>query len=654
MKNHCPALLCVLLLCVGAITASFAQAKYLTYKSENLSKRALAQYNKGREYLNTDKAAKATESFLDALADAPTFIDARILLADSYYAQQNYTQAGNELKRALMIDSLYMPRMLYSLGKYAEKDKDWLNAARYFERFARIDKTELGNKATYLAANNRFRYTAYKNPVPFVPKNMGAAVNASGPEYFPSITADQNTLVFTRRIGDNEDFFVSKKRDGEWTLATNLGPPINTDDNEGAQSISANGKYLVFTACNRRDGKGSCDLYFAEYRNNKWTEPQNMGEPVCSGAWESQPTLSPDGKMLIFASNRKDGDKGGKNLFVTRRDAQGNWATPTPISALNTPYDDETPFLHADGQTLYFSSNGHPGFGGNDLFVSRLQPTGNWGKPTNLGTPINTDKDDLNLLVTLDGKTAIYSTKFADTHGDLDLYTFELPAAARAAQVTYVQAQVADAASAKKMQYVTATLKDVATGQTITTVQTDENGSFLLCLPVGKNYALNVAEKGYTFYSDNFELTAEHSIDKPFLLAIKLQPLQISAPTTAAPSNVPPPAAQPIVLRNVFFNTGSADLKSESVAELTMLKNLLTENPNLRIQVSGHTDNVGNAASNQTLSESRANAVRSFLIQQGIDGSRLVARGFGSTQPIDSNDTENGRKNNRRTEFVVL
>jgi outer membrane protein OmpA-like peptidoglycan-associated protein len=632
----------------------------LTYKDAALNKNALQNYNKGRELLQKEKPNDALKCFHKAIEAEPRFIDAQLLLADTYYDLKQYTRARSELEKVIMMDSTYMPRMFYSLGKYCEKAKLYNDAAVYYEKFATKEKSELADKAKLLAAHNRFRHIGYQNKVDFEPKNMGDSINTSLPEYFPSISADGQTLIYTVKESGFEDFYVAKKNEKGWSNNVNLGPPVNTPDyNEGAQTTSANGRLLIYTGCNRPEGLGSCDLFFSEYKKGKWTQPLNLGAPVNTPAWESQPTLSADGKTLMFASSNKDGKKGGKNLFFCTRQADGTWSIPAPVTELNTPYDEESPFLHPDGQTLYFSSSGFPGFGENDIFVSRKQNNGTWGAPINLGYPINTEKHEVGLVIAPDGKTAIYAAEFADTRGALDLYTFELPQASRSKPVTYVKATVKDETTNKPLRNVVATLTLLNTNKEVATVRTDERGEFLICLPLGSTYALAVSERNYTFYSDNFELTDTNTLTKPYLLTIKLQPIKIventpnpSVTTPNTPVNTVPNKA--IILKNVFFATASAEIKPESQAELNRLRDMLRENIKIKIQLNGHTDNKGADEANQTLSENRAAAVRNYLIQQGIAPDRLIAKGFGETQPIDTNETDAGRKNNRRTEFVVL
>ncbi|MEM1119933.1 MAG: OmpA family protein, partial [Bacteroidota bacterium] len=313
-------------------------------------------------------------------------------------------------------------------------------------------------------------------------------------------------------------------------------------------------------------------------------------------------------------------------------------------------------FFHPDGKTLYFMSTGHQGMGGYDLFVARKGVEGKWKSPQNLGYPINTKGNEGALFITLDGQTA-YFTKDGLPEDDLakitarkqpDIFTFEMPVALRPTPVTYVKATVKDATTTEKLANASVEVIDLATNETIATSKTDRLGSFLACLPMGGNYALNVNKEKYFFHSENFELIETSTSQEPFLLKIKLQPIPIADVADK------PVKTEPIILKNVFFESGSAELKTISLIELNKLKTFLEDNGQLHIQINGHTDNVGTDADNLKLSENRAKSVVDYLIEEGITTARISYKGFGESQPIDSNDTDEGRKNNRRTEFITV
>jgi len=342
----------------------------------------------------------------------------------------------------------------------------------------------------------------------------------------------------------------------------------------------------------------------------------------------------------------RPGGKGGRDLWFTTRQAGGKWSKPENLGAtINTDLDEQTPFLHPDGQTLYFTSNGLPGMGENDLYLVRRQPDGTWGTPQNLGFPINTKANEGTLTVSLDGRTAYFAANRPDSQGGIDIYQFEMPANARPQPVTYARAKVKDAVTGKPL-IAKVEFTDLKTGLSYVSANTKSDGSFLVCLPAGKDYALNVNKEKYLFYSENFNLVETATFDKPFLLNIELQPIG-SNPDAAAP------VSKPIALRNVFFETGSAALLPSSAAELDRLAALLTEVPTLRIQINGHTDNVGDDGSNLKLSEARAKSVYDYLATKNVAADRLKFKGYGEAQPIETNDTPEGRSRNRRTEFVV-
>ncbi|MEM8906869.1 MAG: OmpA family protein [Bacteroidota bacterium] len=619
------------------------------------------------EYNMKGNNIKGIKEFEKALKERPNFIDAQIQWAALQYDSKNYLAAEKGFEKVLHIDPNYQKKVIYVLGLTEIKLKKYAEAVEHLDQYlaSGAKNKVLLAKAKKTVEDVRFTAQAMENPVPFEPKSLGKLVNTANPEYLPSLTADEATLVYTMRVRGQEDFYLSKKVDGIWQAGTPI-EEINTPLNEGAQSIAVDGKFLVFTICDRRqDGYGNCDLYFSELQNNRWTPAANIGTPVNSRAWESQPSLSADGKALYFSSSRPDG-KGGLDLWVSHRQEDGIWGVPQNLGEqINTGADEQSPFIHADGQTLYFMSNGHPGMGGFDLFYSRQQADGSWGTPQNLGFPINTKADESTLVVSLDGQTAYFaSDRNIDPEGNrtsraekvkgMDLYSFALYEDAQPQSVTYVKAKVFDAITQERLNAKVEFI-DVNTGQVHAFSNTGVDGEFLVCLPLGKDYALNVSKKKYFFHSEHFALTNRAALDDPFELDIALQAIPEAPQANAeAPGITPGMEAKPIILRNVFFDTGSADLRESSFIELNRLKNLLEEHPEMHIQINGHTDNVGSEADNLVLSENRAKAVSHFLVQQGIAASRLSHKGFGESQPIESNDSSAGRQVNRRTEFVVL
>lgn len=636
------------------------------FSVENAPEKAMEYYNQGRELGKRNQYEKAIEAYLKALKETPNFLDASLYLADCYYALHQFEAAEPHFEKVVNLAPNYNPRVIYILGALEVRLGKYEEAIVHLKQFLKYPSQSetLQNKVQGLLENSEFAANAVKNPVPFNPKNLGA-INTQHAEYLPSLTADGETMIYTKRIFGQEDFYTSTKVNGEWQAGVDLGEPINTQDNEGAQSISADGRILVYTVCNRQSDLGSCDLYISELKKGKWTTPKNMGYPINTRAWESQPSLSADGRTLYFTSSR-GGGIGSRDIWVTYRKKNGQWLKPINLGeTINTKKGDESPFIHADGQTLYFRSKGRIGMGGADLYFSKRQTDGTWGTPENLGYPINTSANEGSLIVSLDGATGYFASDKSDSKGATDLYSFEMPPSIRPKSVTYVKANVFDGISKDPLRAKIQVIQ-LSTGYVYTESFTNEKGGFLVCLPSGDDYALHVSKKGYIFYSENFALTEAHSVNDPILMEVPLQKLPpetiaatttdplVDKPISIAIGTKPTPNLKPVILKNIFFETGVADLKPSSKAELNYLKTLLTDNPTMKIQINGHTDNVGTESNNQNLSFKRAVAVVDYLIKQGIQNERLVAKGFGESQPISENETEAGRKANRRTEFLIL
>lgn len=638
-------LILIFTLSQSVIAQSFITKKTANGKAQKLFEKAEEQ----SRYKDFDAALKTLEKLI---AQEPSFVDALTLRAAISYDRKAYDKAETDLSQALSLAPDYRTRSWYQLGLTKMRQDKYAEAATDFENFLQREtrSENMRKRAAKHLANCQFAAVAIKNPVPFEPKSIGENINTTGFEYLPSITADGEFLVYTTRIKNQEDLYYSKKVDGQWETGKPM-TAINTPLNEATQTLSADGRLLVYTACNRKDGYGGCDLYFSEVKNDRWTQPINIGAPINTKAWDSQPSITASGTALYFASER-GGGQGEKDLWISYRTKDGRWSKPENLGeVINTPGNEQAPFIHPDGRTLYFMSDGHPGMGDYDLFYSKKDEQGNWTKPKNLGYPINTPAHEGALFVDLNGKTAYFASDKDYTSPDptnqrttTDIYFFELHPEARPEPVTYVKAKVRDQETKQWIQ-ANAEIIDLETGQVLFNQPTTETGSFLITLPSGKDYALNVSKENYLFHSENFQLKQSTSTEEPFLLEIDLVP--IPEEETLAES-------KPVVLRNVFFETGSAALLDLSKVELDRLKKLLENNTALKIKINGHTDNVGSEEDNLQLSEARAKAVRDYLIESGIAEQRLQYEGFGETIPIDSNETDEGRRNNRRTEFEII
>ena len=613
------------------------------YDPEKVNKKAGEIYGLAYEEATTGKYTAALNHLDQALVLDPKFVDVFLSRAGIYAELKNYAASVADFETGLKMDSVYSKTYLlpYSIslagiGKFQQA----LNAVTEFLANPTLNPQSIkaGNyrKSVYTFAIDYEKKHPAKDYI-FSPINLGDSINTKDLEYFPSLTIDGKKMIFTRRIASDEDFYESNFVNGKWSRAEPLGGKVNTNLNEGAQNISQDGQLLIFTGCNYPEGEGSCDLYFSIKTNNGWSEPQNLGPVVNTDFWESSPSLSPDKRDLYFASSRAGGF-GGRDIWVTHRLPTGKWSRPENLGeAVNTSGDESCPFMHADNETLFFNSNGLPGYGMTDLFLIKKVNDSSWTVAENLGYPINTIDDQGSLIVAADGKTAYYASDGTDTKGGLDLYSFQLREDIRPLKTLWVKGKVFDKKTNAGLPSAVE-LTDLKNGNLISKIQTDEDGNYLVTLPVGKDYAFNVNRRGYLFYSDNFSL-AKNSPDSDFIVNIPLQPIEKGAT---------------IVLKNIFFETGEFELKSESKSELDKLVSLLRDNPDLKIQIDGHTDNVGQEKDNQLLSTNRAKSVVAYLLSKAINTQRLTYKGFGSTKPVSDNLTEKGKSLNRRTELSII
>jgi len=491
--------------------------------------------------------------------------------------------------------------------------------------------------------------------------------DGTGGDYSPVISADGRVMFFvsTRKGGEGrEDIWISFKEGDKWSKPKNL-KILNTPSSEGVSGISADNRTLILAYNSKykpspkeiaggiRDGFGNMDIYFSERRNgwDSWGEPKNAGSPPNSRYWDAQATMSPDGKYLFFSSSRPGG-YGGLDIWMCIRREDGTWSEPINLGPnVNTPGNEISPFIHSDGKTLYFASNGWPSFGGYDIFVSKMIEENKWTKAENLGYPYNTHEDDiffsipasadwiyLSRIDSVDEKTGIkiyhlYRASIPKRENLKESQKKLLPE-----PVNLVRGKVFDAKTGEPVR-ATVKIEDLQTGKVLFSSETDDRGEFVVVLPSGRFYGLSAEplDTLHLFQSFNFDLKNLRDYQEKYL-EIPLQPIEKGAV---------------FVLNNIFFDFNSAELKEESKPELDRLVNFLKKYPKLRITLAGHTDIVGTEEYNQKLSERRAKAVADYLIKKGINPSRINVVGYGSKKPIAPNDTEEGRAKNRRVEVIL-
>lgn len=646
---------------------SFGQDHYSTS-----NKKAIKAYEEALVFFDRMDYTTAADLMLKAINSDHKFIEAHIVLAEIYIEKGDRKNAIASYQNVIEINPDFFPGLYFSLAQLEMMENEFELAKLYLDKYLSYSnlKPISVSLATQKLETCNFAIEAIKNPVPFNPVNLGENINTVYDEYWPSLTADEQTLVITRLIPKDltkdsisekefvnekeyapsnqlslpgmsnvqEDFYISVKENGFWSKAINAGNPLNTKGNEGAQTILVDGSIMYFTACNRADGKGRCDIYSSIKENGQWNEAVNLGAPINTGNWEAQPTISSDGKTLYFVSNR-EGGFGQKDIWMSNLLEDGRWSKPINLGEnVNSPNDEQSPFIHPDNKTLYFASDGFVGMGGSDLFKVTKSEDGTWSKAMNLGYPINTVSDEIGLIVNAKGNKAFYSSDRLSGKGR-DIFEFELYPEARPNSVSYLKGKVYDSENQKKLK-AHFELISLESNEIIMQAESDQNtGEFLVCIPTDNDYALNVSKGGYLFFSDYFELKGLHEINNPYLKDVALNPIK---------------TGQKIILKNVFYETNSFELIDKSVSELTKLIEFLNQNPGLKIEISGHTDNVGTNEYNLKLSNNRAKSVYNYLIANKINKERLSYIGYGELQPINTNETTEGKADNRRTEIKIL
>lgn len=544
-------------------------------------------------------------------------------------------------EKAYRLNPTLHPPLASILGKLYLRNGQYDEAIECFRFFVKHNPNQ-AVKVDESLDKALFAKRLKDNPVRFIPQNMGDSINTCYDDYWPSISGDGRIFVKTSNIPRQdipsiyqEDFFVSKcDTIGKWSKVRLLTGSINTLVNEGAQSLTADGNGMYFTKC-----INDCNIYYSKLKNGGWGEPEMLPPPVNTTSSDKQPSISADGRFLFFTSNRSGG-YGGYDLYMATKDMEtGEWLEVRNLGPkINTLKNDVAPFIHFDGQTLYFASDGHKGLGGLDLFMTRLDSKGEWTTPVNLGYPVNTHGEEQGLVISSDAKNTFIASNREEGKG-LDIYVFELPDSLKPQVSSYLKGVVVDAKT-KKPLAAEIVLSNLKTGKDEFVSSSDaDNGTFFTSLPSATSYALHVSRKGYLFNSQSFMLDSSKTIQNPLELRIELEPICVGSTT---------------VLRNIYFEVNSYMLKPESEVELNKLVKLLNSNPTLWIEISGHTDNTGSVQLNSMLSTNRAKEVVKYLIANGVDINRLRAVGYGSSKPIVPNDSLENKAKNRRTEFKVI
>ena len=614
------------------------------YQPEKVNPKVVKLYEKALDLLKDGELREGVSLLTECIKNDSNFVDAYLSLAGALGEAKRYQQSVNLYEKARSKDTAYF--LLYNLpysinlaglGKFDAA----LKAVNNFLRYPKLNERSIKSAQYRIKCYSFALDYAAKHPSTnyvFTPVNLGDSVNTPAAEYLPSVTVTDSLLVYTRNLRGREDFIQSTITSHGFGTSRPIDGDINIEPRKGGITVSQDGQWMLFAGQMMDQNYRSFDIYISYYTPKGWSEPQNMGPNInTTDFWESSPSISPDKTTLYFSSTRPGG-YGGIDLYVSYRQANGKWGPAQNMGpSVNTAGDEQAPFIHADNQTLYFTSNGLPGYGSSDLFVMRKNNKGEWGVPENLGYPINTIENDGALAVSADGLTAYYASDRSDSRGDLDLYKFNMRPDIRPYRTLYVKGKVLDKKTGNPLpSYVE--LTDNSNNKALMKVQTDEVGDYFITLPTGNDYTFTVNRKGYLFYSELMELNKKDA-DSVYKKDVYLQPVELNASIT---------------FRNIQFSTNAYQLPAAAFIELEKLVQVLTENPSLKVEISGHTDNVGKAEDNVILSTNRAKAIVDYLVSKKIDAGRLTYRGYGSAKPVADNATEQGRALNRRTAFTII
>lgn len=611
------------------------------------------------KYFKQSESAKNSEEKRELLNKAvgaePNYFEAHFELGVRYYKAKKFPMAKYHLEQVNAICSKYSPYTYYMLGQIYFVEENWISSLNNYQKFLAfddIDDNDKYNEIKELLPDLEAYVDLFTKPVPFDPYPiMGVCTKED--EYLGSLSPDNRHFYYIRKTFvtpyDKNDpsknqpyyaelFTVSANNKGNYDGGLIMDKPFNDRFNNGAAAITADNKHMYFVVCDNNMVE-YCDLWYSELKNGKWTALVNMGNTVNSNVWDSQPTISYDGKTLIFSSMRAGGE-GGADLWISTKNENGIWSMPVNLGKnINTSEHELTPFIHSDSHTLYFASKGHKGMGGYDLYFSKKDSTGNWMKPRNMGYPINTEFDENSFFVSLDGKTGYYATDRLNGPGGLDIYSFDLYPEARPEEVLFIEGTVRS--EDNKPIGGNVEIVDMVTNE-VTTVDIDStDGTYVVIVSTNNDVLLTVnadtTDKAVGFVST---VISQDDVKKGEPTKVDIETKEINV-------------GEEYRLNDINFASNSSELNDKTKFIIKEFCRYLKKNSKINISINGHTDDIGDDNANLILSASRAKAVYEYLIIMGISANRMVHQGFGEKVPIASNISEFGRAKNRRTEFVI-
>jgi outer membrane protein OmpA-like peptidoglycan-associated protein/tetratricopeptide (TPR) repeat protein len=613
--------------------------------------KAIKMYKEGEELTLSRKYDAAIEKYQDAIKREASFLEAYVKLAQLQITLGDLDEAENTAivgKSKLVgknntnkyrADISWVFTNLYlKQGKFAEAYSEFGIADPLFEPSFRQSHyyVQMKEQMDFLATQLGHYRQIEKEKLP-------EPLNEFQLQYFPVLTADGEQILFTKRDGtgnnDKEDIFMAfVSPEGNWSKPQSIAQTINSAYNEGTCSVTADGNILIYTSCDAPDSEGSCDLYIAYKVNGMWQRPKNMGKNVNSRSWDSQPSLSADGRILFFSSNRKGGF-GGNDIWYSVMQNDASWSEAKNLgSVVNTPKDEISPFMFFNNEILFFSSNGHPGFGGMDIQLSKVVD-GEFTKPENLGLPINDQLDQVALFITAQ-KDYAYFTELTTSEKENDrslLYRFRFPDEISLGEnLTVTEGKVFNSKTGEPID-ATLSLVSLTNDSTLYQFKSDgKTGAFTMLYPEKAISGLYVEKKGY--------LPKIYNVERDKIKNVKDLKIEL----------VPVASGEEFVFENVFFEFDQYSLKSESISSLSRLVKFLEENPNVNILISGHTDNIGSSSYNQNLSLQRAKSVQEYMTEHGLHHGRVLIEGKGDKEPMVPNTSPENQALNRRITVKIL
>ncbi|MFY0689218.1 MAG: PD40 domain-containing protein [Cyclobacteriaceae bacterium] len=631
-----------------AITTALMLCTWISF-----SQSAQDAYYTGVRALNKGDFENAINKLKEAVNIKNDYQDAWYSLAQAFNYTKRWDEAVYSFDRLKTINPNYSPKMYFDECKALIESEKWEEAKAAANQYLARVKDIPENKQKRHQGIYRLNYASESAAIRAMAATMEdpillTAINSASGDYMPQVSPTGTRLYFTsvRQGGFDdpdanspmdfgEDLYYSQLVDSLWSAPQLLPEPLNSIGDDFGSAFTGDGQTMVYVRCGPEVEIGNCDLYITQLVGTEWTNPVNMGNVVNSEGWDSQPSISSDGMKIVFTSAR-NGGYGGSDLYVVEKNHLGVWGVPQNLGGfVNTPFSENSPYLAPDGKTLYYASSGHPGYGGMDIFYSKFEK-GKWSKPINLGAPLNSKGDDTNFSITAEG-IGYFSSSRLDPD-NYDIFQIELPDELKPKPTVVVQGIVSNVKTQEPIGAVVL-IEDINTGELLSVNKSNSSsGEYLVVLPAGRDYSVSASSKGFFFFSQSFELPADTSYQE-IVNDIALEPIE---------------KGTKVILNNIFFESGRAELKPISYVELNKAVDLLEDNGTMVIEIGGHTDNLGSDELNLKLSEKRAEAVQQYLVLAGIEETRVRFVGYGETQPIADNTTDDGRAKNRRTEFEIV